>query len=171
MNNNSITLLKSQDLSNVLDLIGDAIQAMEKSGIHQWDEVYPNEFIIAKDIETKTMYGIHTDQILSGIIVLNNVESPLYESISWKYEDESPLVVHRLCVHPYFQNKGIAKKLMQFAEDFALRHHYKTIRLDAFVENPLAEKIYRKMNYEERGIMKARKGNFYCFEKEIKTPL
>jgi len=111
------------------------------------------------------MYGYYFGSELYGIITLNNLQSPEYSTIGWEYEDKNPLVIHRMCVAPDRQGKGIAKIFMVFAEDFALKNHHKSIRLDAFVNNPIATNIYRKLGYLERGTVRFRKGDFYCFEK------
>ena len=162
---NHIELIKTAELNNVELIVKLAIASMIAMQIFQWDDIYPNRQVLEDDLKNGWMYGYYSDSELCGIITLNNRQSPEYSDIVWKYKDENPLVIHRMCVAPNHQVKGIAKTLIAFAEDFALKNHHKTIRLDAFVNNPIATGIYRKLGYIERGIVKFRKGDFYCFEK------
>ncbi len=146
-------------------LIKEAIVEMEAHQIFQWDEIYPDIEKIRSDLSSACMYGWIEQSAIQGIIVLNEQQSPLYDQIVWKYNH--PLVIHRLCIRPGYQRKGLAKELVAFAEQYGRENKYASIRLDAFVQNPFAEKLYRKLSYEEQGIISFRKGDFYCFEKKI----
>ena len=162
------TLIARVEITQLLDvmaLIKRAVAHMEKQQIFQWDDIYPDEATLKVDIETKTLYGILVSQHLAGIVALNTEEPPEYRDILWQYNNA--LVVHRLCVHPDYQNIGIAIKLMQFAEQSARENQYTSIRLDTMVENPIAGNLYRKLNYTERGLVTFRKGKFTCFEKLV----
>ena len=161
----SITQVATNQLPEVMALIKLAVAEMEKQQIFQWDDIYPDVATLAEDIQTETLFGFFIGEHLAGIVVLNTEEPPEYQHINWHYY--KPLVVHRLCVHPHYQKKGIAKKLMFFAEQFARKNNYASIRLDTMVENPIAGSLYRKLNYAERGHVIFRKGNFVCFEKLI----
>jgi len=161
----SIARVVIAQLPDVMALIKWAVAQMEKQQIFQWDDIYPDEATLKADMETETLYGISVSQQLAGIVALNTAEPPEYQDIPWQYNNA--LVVHRLCVHPDYQNIGIARKLMQFAEQFARENQYTSIRLDTMVENPIAGNLYRKLNYTEQGLVTFRKGNFVCFEKLI----
>ena len=41
------------------------------------------------------------------------------------------------------------------------------IRLDSFINNPNACRLYLKNGYEKRGIVNFRKGQFWCMEKKL----
>jgi len=77
------------------------------------------------------------------------------------------LVIHRLCIDPKFKGQRLATKFVKFAEDFGRANNYKSIRLDAFVENQHALNLYQKNGYQVRGTVAFRKGDFYCFEKKL----
>jgi GNAT superfamily N-acetyltransferase len=162
-----IELADNRDINLIMQLITAAIQEMNTNGIDQWDNIYPDREQIQSDITAKTLYKcISGDQIL-GIIVLNRIASPEYNLINWDDSGANFLVVHRLTVHPKFQGKGIAKELMNFAESFAGINNLRSIRLDAFTKNPFAIKLYEKLHFNSKGIVKFRKGNFCCFEKVL----
>lgn len=113
------------------------------------------------------MFGVFNNNELVGIVVLNEVQPSEYSAIKWEHEDNRPLVMHRLCVHPNFQQQRIAGRLLKLSEQFATDNTYRSIRLDAFCRNPFALHLYEKSGYARRGTVTFRKGEFYCYEKML----
>jgi ribosomal protein S18 acetylase RimI-like enzyme len=90
-----------------------------------------------------------------------------YGSIKWLTENKNNVYIHRLAVHPEHQGKGIAQQLMDFAEDFAIKNNYTSIRLDTFSKNKRNQKFYELRNYKRLGnIYFPKQSNepFYCYE-------
>jgi len=155
------------DFKSVFDVYTLAIQVMKDMGIDQWDEIYPGEDIIIKDIKNQHMYIGEIDNQIASIVVLNNEYDEEYKEADWKYKDSSFLIVHRLCVNPSFQGKGIGRQTMLLVEKKLSQEGIETIRLDAFSLNPVALKMYNSLGYEKVGEVTWRKGLFYLFEKRI----
>ena len=139
---------------------------MREKGIDQWDEIYPPPSMLANDIQARTLFGGFAGAELCGLMVLNETQSPEYGSIRWNYP-KKPLIVHRVCTRPSYLKKGVASNLMKFAENHAIQNGYDSIRLDAFVKNTTSVAFYRKLEYVEVGRVNFRKGEFFCFEKEV----
>jgi GNAT superfamily N-acetyltransferase len=156
------------ELPEIMALIASCVRDMEARQIHQWDEIYPDESVIRKDVDSRTLYAARRNGRITGIIVLNESPEPQYGEVPWRYPGKKILVVHRLLVDPRRQRRGIAGRLMDFAEGLAEDQGYQTIRLDAFVENPGALTFYERRGYHRAGRVIFRKGPFDCFEKEIK---
>ena len=154
------------ELDSVIALVGDAIQDMEDNGIHQWDEVYPARNIFEEDITAEELYCVKLSQIIAGVVALNEYQPVEYSSIRWS-DNGKPLIIHRLCIKPGFQGKGLAKLLMLFAENYAIEQHYTSIRLDAFTGNPNALGLYDSLHYLRKGLVEFRKRDFYCYEKVL----
>ncbi|MGB3223466.1 MAG: GNAT family N-acetyltransferase [Desulforhopalus sp.] len=164
----TIRLARMEDLEVSFAIVKDATKHMDKQGIPQWDDIYPEEATLLQDIEKQEMYVIEQDSRAVGIIVLNDEQSPEYASIPWKYAGRV-LVVHRLTISPTYQNRGLASYLMKFAEDAAAVRAYNCVRLDAFTQNPAAVTFYDRRGYRKAGIVHFRKGEFFCYEKAIKA--
>ncbi len=141
---------------------------MNMNNIDQWDEIYPDKEEIENDIRSNSLYKYEIDDTIAAIITMNNQGSPEYDEILWADTSNNYIVVHRLAVLPLYQAKGIAKMLMRFCEDFAQKNNNFSIRLDAFVNNPIACNLYNNMEYVKKGIVRFRKGEFYCFEKVLR---
>jgi len=161
-----IKIVSISMLDRIMEIYSSAIKRMEELNIYQWDDVYPNKELIQNDIASNTMYGYFVNSDLCAIQVINTIQSPEYSQIQWKFKDINPLVLHRLCVDPEFQNQGISKEMIFFAEKYAVENNFKTIRFDAFINNNISVNIYKKMGFIDSGIVNFRKGGFYCFEKK-----
>lgn len=155
------------DKQIIMNIIQNAIVDMESKGIYQWDSIYPNAEVINNDLDKGILYVYVDSGSIKGIIVLNEHQDKEYEDMDWKLNSGKHLIVHRLCVDPGYQGMGIARLLMNFAEEYGKENGYESIRLDAFMSNKHACSLYEKLGYSTAGIVQFRKGKFYCFEKRV----
>jgi len=163
----TIRLARIEEFDFVYSLVQEAIRHMDNQGIPQWDDIYPSKTILNADIEKQQMYLIEVEARVAGLIVINEDQSPEYAGVSWKFSGRV-LVVHRLTIHPDYQRRKLASYLMDFAEVLAATGNYDCIRLDAFTRNPAAFTLYENRGYRKAGIVRFRKGDFFCFEKKIR---
>ena len=161
-----ISLALPQEIDPIMVLIKDAILKMDREGIHQWNETYPSRELISSDIDESCLYAARIEEKIAGIVVLNEHQYPQYQSVDWSDKDGKVLAVHRLCVSPAFQGQGIAKNLMFFAEKYAVKNKYSSIRLDALSKNPISNGLYNALGYQRRGNVSFIPGRInHCYEK------
>ena len=151
------------DLGGVMVLVAAVIAGMRAAGIDQWDEVYPDPTRIGQDLREGAATVAQDGGRILGLVVLNTHQDPPYATCAWSFRH--PAVVHRLMVHPQAQGRGLARRLMAWAEGEAQRRGFDSIRLDAFIRNPVAMRLYPALGYIERGSGSFRKGEFRLFEK------
>lgn len=156
-----------EDLEKICAMVKSAIDAMTKRNIFQWDELYPDEEIFREDIGKKQLRVGMTGEQIAVIYVLNQEYDEEYKNGNWKDKNEPFFVVHRLCVNPVFQNRGIGKITMEHIECELLSLDIKAVRLDVFSGNPYALKLYDGFGYENVGCAEWRKGKFYLMEKYL----
>ncbi len=156
-----------QDLDSINALIKDAIIEMEKHDIYQWDNIYPSSDDFKDDIEKSTLYTAHEDDELVAFYVISRECDEAYKNAKWIYDEDSSYVLHRFCVSPNKQNRGIGKTVLQHIENQIKDMGYQSVRLDVFTENPFAQNLYRHHGYEHRGYADWRKGRFDLMEKKI----
>jgi GNAT superfamily N-acetyltransferase len=156
-------------LPNVVRLIAACTQTMREQGIDQWDEIYPNAEIIAKDVESRALYVLEQGDVCIAAVALNQEQDEAYQRVHW-LGGEPVLVVHRLCVDPAYQGNGLGTRLMDFAEEYAKQHAYASIRLDAYTGNPSAIRLYERRGYRKAGqvYFPRRTLPFFCFEKILR---
>ena len=163
-----------EDLDAICQMVDSAKDLMSSQGIEQWDEIYPAKEDFKGDIEKGTLYvaidgannnaNDSSDRIVAIYVISTECDDE-YLKCTWEYE--KPCILHRLCVSPDYQNKGIGKILLNKIENQLVDMGYESCRLDAFSENPFALKLYEKNGYERRGHADWRKGRFYLMEKKI----
>lgn len=155
------------DLKEIGLLITEVINHMETAGIYQWDSIYPTEEDFEDDIIHKNLYILEEEQEIAALYVINQEADEEYSNCLWNKPAETACVLHRLCVSPRYQNKGLGKCILNHIEKQAKEMSYQSIRLDVYSKNPYALSLYRKNNYIERGFADWRKGRFILMEKEL----
>ena len=165
----TISKANISQLDSIFKIINDCRIAMNNDGIFQWTANYPTIEIISNDILMEYMYCLIVNDIIIGIINIGDIQELEYKSVNWIYNEDKILTIHRLAVQPQFQKQGFAKKLMGFAENYAILNSYTSIRLDAYSGNERVLRFYENRNYMKRGevYFTGRKLPFYCYEKLI----
>ena len=159
-----------QDLDQLFSVVKSCAKNLIEQGIFQWSENYPTKEILSSDIAFKQIWKIENETGIVGSIVLTEIEDPEYEPVKWLTNNQKNLYIHRLAIHPDFQGKGFAQKLMDFAEKFAVKNNYDSVRLDTFSKNKRNQKFYEKRNYiklESIYFPNQSEFPFYCYEKVL----
>jgi ribosomal protein S18 acetylase RimI-like enzyme len=162
-----IVKAKTEDVPEILELIQECIRDMNANGIHQWNELYPPLKIFKSDVESGSLFAVKDRGRIAGIIVLSEKQDKEYVDIDWTDKSGKALIVHRLAVHPEFQRRGIAYKMMDFAENYAKEKGYTSIRVDTFSGNPRSLRFFEKLNYERKpGHIHFPENDepYYCYE-------
>ena len=155
------------DLNNICSLIAAAIKTMEAQGIHQWDEVYPSREDFVHDIINGILYTVTENNRLIAIYVISTEYDPQYSNGKWECDGETACIIHRLCVSPEVQNRGIGKIVLNHIENQLQHIGFASVRLDVFSENPYAISLYKKSGYKRCGYANWRKGRFWLMEKKL----
>jgi len=162
----------STDIQQILELVRKCIIEMNNDGITQWNDQYPPMDIFGKDIEKGNLFKLKNEDEIIGMIVLSSEQDKEYEPVDWTDRTGSPLVVHRLAVHPDWQRKRLATELMTFAEKFARENGYTSIRMDTFSLNPRMQNLIMKFNYERKPgeiFFPENVEPYYCYEKILEV--
>ncbi|MEP7320282.1 MAG: GNAT family N-acetyltransferase [Saprospiraceae bacterium] len=137
------------DFAEILELYHIATSVHKKLGIIQWDDEYPSGETLKENLESEVTWVIKVGDKIIATVTLDEDQDPQYKDIQWAYPSSNVLVVHRVCIDPSFQGRGLAKRLMLFSETFARENNYEVIRFDAFLGNNASQRLYRNMGYHE----------------------
>lgn len=150
MSNNrwKIRTAKISDLEELMSLYNRCTIKMNRNGLFNWHDGYPDIETISHDIETGSLYLLETD-LIYGAVTLNDEQPPEYVDINWEYHKPPYLVVHRLAISPDQQGKGYAVELMKFAEELAVLKACTSIRMDVYTINIPGRRLYQKLDYKE----------------------
>ena len=165
-----IELATQNQLDRVKEIAEACAKNMIENNIFQWNDKYPSKEIFKEDIKNKSLYVSKINHKIVGCIMFSSSKDDVYKTVNWITEDEYNLYIHRLAVHPFFQKRGIARKMMDFAEDFAKSNNYLSIRLDTFSQNPRNNKFYKSRGYNKLDDVyfpKQSEFPFHCYEKLV----
>lgn len=157
----------TDDLDALVALYGAAAQDMREKGIDQWDEYYPDQETLTEDVESGDMTLGLLDGQLACAYVVNREYDPEYELGAWEHTEGDFCVLHRLCVNPQLQGRGLARQAMARMEKNARDQGFDSVRLDVFSQNLHAQRLYEKLGYRRTGEVRFRKGIFYLMEKKL----
>ncbi|MDD7886093.1 GNAT family N-acetyltransferase [Flavivirga sp. 57AJ16] len=155
------------DIGRIMEITKSCAVTMIEKNIYQWNEHYPNKEAFLKDVERDELYVLEIENTIIGCMTISTLMDEEYIPISWLTKNTNHIYIHRLAVHPTYQGKGYAQELMTFAETFATKNHYISVRLDTFSQNHGNQKFYEQRGYKRLGNIyfpKQSKHPFYCYE-------
>lgn len=161
---------KLSDAKRVYEIIVNCKEDMKGKCEEQWPEHYPSMENVIGDIKGDSLYVVEDGKVIACMSIDKN-QPKSYSSVKWKLDDKSPLMIHRIAVLPSEQGKGIAGKLVEFAEDFAKKNNHQSIRLDTYTKNISSNAFYKKKGYVYRGIIRIPEhmsGEYNAYEKILK---
>ncbi|MCK9169461.1 MAG: GNAT family N-acetyltransferase [Treponema sp.] len=165
-----LTTASISDLPEIYELYKAAIAHLDECGMHFWDfNWYPSKDVLTADQQKKELYCVRDGGSgrIAACVVLSTEYDEQYTSAQWKYQSDRPLIVHRLCIHPDFQNKGLGKTVMRAVEEWGKLHSFNVIRLDAFSGNAASLTLYSHLGFRKAGEANWTKGMFWLMEKKL----
>lgn len=157
-------LAQESDLDAICALIQAAVRAMEARGIFQWDSCYPTRADFLADIQ-KRQLSVGTAGGIVVVYAVNGECDAEYRNGTWTCPDGGFRVIHRLCVHPAYWHRGIAKSTLARIEQELQAAAVGSVRLDVFSGNPAARSLYLHAGYKVVGFADWRMGRFCLMEK------
>lgn len=155
------------DIDRILEITKACAIHMISKNIQQWNSEYPNRTAFENDLIRNELYVLENNNAIIGCIVISDFMDLEYHDISWLAPNIKNIYIHRLAIHPDYQGKGLARKLMDFAEKFAQKNDFTSIRLDTFSKNLKNQKFYELRGYKKLGSIyfpKQSEYPFYCYE-------
>ena len=127
------------DISSILKIIEEAQAYLAMQNIDQWQNGYPNEKAILKDMLTNDSYVVKTkEETAIATAMFTTQTEPTYSSIegNWKTKNNATYgVIHRMAVSNKFRGKGIAKFIFFQCEQNLKQNNIKSMRIDTHEEN------------------------------------
>jgi GNAT superfamily N-acetyltransferase len=139
-----------EQLSQIVEIYSACKTSLWREESDQWTEEYPGPGFTAEDIAAGTLFVMAENDRPVGVINLSPKDEPECGIVDWKDRDGRFLVASRLAVMPEMQKRGLGRGLMDFAEDFARRGGYTSLRLLAYKGNGNLLRWYEMLGYERR---------------------
>ena len=142
---------KAADYAIACDIYRAACEGMERAGLDLWHwGQYPSAEIVEEDVREGWLYLWEEEGEILGCIALNHLGDPAYEQITWQHEGKVGFF-HRVAVSPLSQGKGIARRMMQNAQQILRDQGYTVMRGDVSRHNLKAIALYTKSGFCQVG--------------------
>ena len=101
------------------------------------------------------------------MITITTLIDEEYKPVKWLTKNANSVYIHRLAVHPKYQGKGNARRLMDYAEKYAVQRGFDSVRLDTFSKNSRNQRFYEERGYvrlEDVYFQNQSEDPFHCYE-------
>ena len=138
--------------------IYDEIHTEEEEGraVTGWRRsIYPTRETAAKALERGDLFVLEEDGTIHGTALINQIQVDAYEGAPWKNQvrAEKVCVLHTLVISPRAAGRGLGTAFVRFYEQYAAERGWHELRMDTNARNRKARKLYRRLGYEEIGIV------------------
>ena len=162
-----IRAAKIQDIPEIIEVTKACAAYLIDNGIFQWNDQYPTEAAFIKDISRSELYVLLDGDRIIGMITITTLIDEEYKPVKWLTKNANSVYIHRLAVHPKYQGKGNARRLMDYAEKYAVQRGFDSVRLDTFSKNSRNQRFYEERGYvrlEDVYFQNQSEDPFHCYE-------
>jgi GNAT superfamily N-acetyltransferase len=143
------------DIDAIMKIIHTAQRSLYESGVNQWQNNYPNETVIAADIDKGSAYVL-TDRetVIATAAVYFDVE-PSYNIIydgKW-LTDNSYAVIHRIAVSGSHRREGIGSEFICDIREMCIKRGIYSIKIDTHRDNLPMRDMLLKEGFKYCGII------------------
>ena len=95
------------------------------------------------------------ESVVVGTAILNQEQVDVYEGAPWRYDvpADQVMVLHTLVIDPFVKGRGYGREFAEYYEQYALLKGCHYLRIDTNSRNTAARAFYKKLGYEEIGIV------------------
>lgn len=141
---------QKSDLDSIMAIIEDARRFMRESGVNQWQNGRPCRELFENDIAAGCCFVYQDGDSIAGVIGIFCADEPNYSVVyggKWLSDGLPYAVFHRFAVSEECRGKGIAKRLLSFAENYAKESGMKSLRGDTHRDNKAMRGLLQKCGY------------------------
>ncbi len=132
---------------------------------------YPSKNTAIDGIKNNELFVKVFNEEIVGTVILNRCQDSQYKLVEWSEETDKVLVIHTLVISPNHENKNFGSELVEFAKEYGKKLDLDYIRLDTYMDNSKACRLYEKLGYSYRGLVDLKLKNFIglfrCYDKKI----
>ena len=146
-----------EDIEKVMEILEKAKKQIARFGIDQWQDGYPSEEDIRKDIKEGISYVLVDEGEIVGTTAFSFEEEEAYKNLvagQWLTNNEKYGVIHRIAVDGEKGKKGYAKELLQNMEEIAKSQNVFSIRTDTHKGNNGMKSYLYKNGFTYCGVCK-----------------
>ena len=153
----------------IWQILAEAIVRRKADGSNQWQDGYPNLEVVKSDLSQGYGYVLMADQAIAGYCAILINDEPAYEYIEGAWLSAGDFVVfHRVAVAKQYLGKGIARLMLGYIDEFALKNNIFSVRADTNFDNLAMLALFEKTVYHYCGVVHFRGSPRKAFEKLLR---
>src|SRR6478752_1375568 len=139
---------KISEIPQIWDILRLAIKRRKEDGSDQWQDGYPNPDVVQRDIEKEAGFVLTEGETIVGYSAILINDEPEYAKIEGKWLTNDDFVVfHRVAISENYLGKGLAQKMIDCIEDFAIQNNIYSVKADTNFDNMAMMKVFEKLDY------------------------
>lgn len=150
----NVTLKKAvpEELPEAMAMIDSAKALLKSEGVDQWQNGYPDEACLQKDIEDGKGYFACIDGKKIGYLCIDFDGEPAYEHLKGEWGTKEPyLVVHRMAFSGDARGKHLSEAVLTKAGELAAGRGVHSFRVDTDDDNERMKHILGRLGFTYRG--------------------
>ena len=145
---------RPEDVQGIMKVVHEAQAFMATLGIDQWQDGYPSEEIIRKDIELGQAYVFADGNDVASITILTAEPEPIYDGLDGEWHTGAPyLTMHRMAIGDAYRHSGLAARILDQALLLAASLELCGIRADTHRGNKAMRRFLEKSGFAECGLV------------------
>lgn len=143
-----------KDIPEIITIINEGKAYLKDQGIDQWQNGYPNESVIEKDILAEEAYVLEEDGNIVGTAMISFAGEKSYETIEGKWLSSLPYaVLHRVAIPNALKGRGLAGILLEKAEELCRKRGVQALRIDTHEKNKSMQQLLNKSGFTYCGVI------------------
>ena len=157
-----------EDLGKIMELIDQAKAFLNRNGVDQWQNGYPDQTCIEEDIRKGRGYLCIQDQDVAGYVCIDFEGEPAYDTLDGKWLSIQPYVaVHRLALDASVRGRGLASQVFEETERLARSKEIHSFKVDTDNDNQIMKHLLEKNGFQFCGTICFDNSEKIAFEKLI----
>lgn len=155
---------QKSDLASIMRVVQSAQIYLAELGIDQWQDGYPNQEVVLKDINNNESYLVINDRNeCIGTTMFSLRPEPTYtliEERDWLTKEGMQYgVIHRMAVDDQFRSSGFSRFVFDHFENLLIEKEIKSMRIDTHEDNQMMQGLLKKRGYHYCGIIYLESGS------------
>lgn len=136
-----IQLAEKNNLIEVLYIIRECSRQLMERGVKYWNNSMVDFNDIAEDISNKYVYILYINRVSVGTITIkpHKINSDI-------------CMISRLAIYPPYQNKGLARTLLEFAENVARENRSRVIKGITPLDDQAIKQLMEEKGFCNKGL-------------------
>lgn len=148
---------QNENLPAILQIVLDAQLHLAAQNIEQWQDGYPDEAVILKDLANGESFVVKNDSNeIMGSAMFTTKAEPSYSTIDGSWLTTEIIiygVIHRMAVSNNFRKQGIAKFIFNKCEQQLKESKISSMRIDTHEDNLEMQGLLKHLGYVYCGVI------------------